>query len=84
MEHPLPFDRLFLYGYGDDRRGRIPSRAAIEYFRSRGRPDASMPTTGAGLLPCTSRLLAGPTLYRLPTVFIIHNAITRAISGARR
>ena len=78
VEHPPLFDRPFLYGHDDDRlRFAFFSRAAIEYFRSRGeRPDVfHAHDWHTGLLPVflKSFYWTDPTLYRSPTVFTIHN-----------
>ena len=78
VEHPPFFDRPSLYGYDDDRlRFAFFSRAAIEYFRSRGeRPDVfHAHDWHTGLLPVylKSFYWNDPTLYRSPTVFTIHN-----------
>jgi starch synthase len=86
VEHPPLFDRPHLYGYDDDRvRFAFLSRAAIEYFRSRGeRPDVFHGHDWhAGLLPVylKSFYWSDPTLYRSPTVFTIHNIAYQGTFG---
>jgi len=83
VEHPPFFDRPQLYGFGDrdfdDNHLRFAffTRAVLEYLRSRGeRPDVfSAHDWQSGLLPVylKSFYAGDPTLYRLPTVFTIHN-----------
>jgi starch synthase len=92
VEHPPFFERPFLYGsregeYGDNRlRYAFFSRAAIEYFRSRGeRPDVFHANDWhTGLLPVylKSFYWNDPTLYRSPTVFTIHNVAYQGNFGA--
>ncbi len=83
VEHPPFFDRPYPYGvgnadYGDNAlRFAFFSRACLEYFRSRGeRPDLiHAHDWQTGLVPVYLKAFYGddPTLYRLPTVFTIHN-----------
>jgi starch synthase len=78
VEHPPLFDRQGLYGHGDDRlRFAFLARAAIELFRSRGeRPSLFHGHDWqAGLVPVYLKAFYGddPTLYRMPSVFTIHN-----------
>jgi starch synthase len=83
IEHPDFFDRPHPYGeghrdYGDNRlRFAFLSRAALEYFRSRGeRPDVfHAHDWQTGLVPVYLKAFYwdDPTLHRLPTVFTIHN-----------
>ncbi|HET8646398.1 MAG TPA: glycogen/starch synthase, partial [Vicinamibacteria bacterium] len=83
VEHPPFFDRPFPYGegnrdYADNRlRFAFLSRAAIEYFRSRGeRPDVfHAHDWQGGLAPVylKSFYWDDPTLHRVPSVFTIHN-----------
>jgi starch synthase len=78
VEHPPFFDRPRYYGEDDDRlRFAFLSRAAVEYFRSRG----DRPTVfhahdwQAGLVPVYLKAFYSddPALYRMPSVFTIHN-----------
>jgi starch synthase len=83
VEHPPFFERAFPYGeggrdYPDNRlRFAFLSRAALEYFRSRGeRPHVfHAHDWQAGLVPVflKSFYWDDPTLHRTPTVFTIHN-----------
>lgn len=83
VEHPPFFERPNPYGVGnhdyEDNRLRFAffSRAAIEYFRSRGeRPDVfHAHDWQTGLLPVYLKAFYwdDPTLYRSPTLFTIHN-----------
>jgi len=79
VEHPPFYDRPVIYGdYGDNRlRFAFLSRAAIEYFRSRGeRPDVfHAHDWQTGLVPVYLKAFYGddPTLHRSPSVFTIHN-----------
>jgi starch synthase len=83
IEHPPFFDRPTPYGegntaYGDNRlRFAFLSRAALEYFRSRGeKPDVfHAHDWHAGLVPVylKSFYWDDPTLHRCPCVFTIHN-----------
>jgi starch synthase len=83
VEHPPFFDRPQPYGVGnrdyDDNRVRFAfhSRAALEYLRSRGdRPQVvHAHDWQTGLVPVflKSFYWDDPTLYRVPTVFTIHN-----------
>jgi starch synthase len=83
VEHPPFFDRPNPYGVGnhdyEDNRLRFAffSRAAIEYFRSRGeRPDVfHAHDWQTGLVPVYLKAFYwdDPTLHRSPTLFTIHN-----------
>ncbi len=87
VEHPPFFDRPVPYGDYEDNRLRFAflSRAALEYFRSRGeRPDVfHAHDWQTGLLPVylKSFYWDDPTLHRSPSVFTIHNV---AYQGRRR
>jgi starch synthase len=92
VEHPAFFDRPHPYGAGnqdyDDNRLRFAflSRAAVEYFRSRGeRPDVfHAHDWQTGLLPVYLKCFYwdDPTLYRSPTLFTIHNLAYQGNFGA--
>jgi starch synthase len=83
VEHPPFFDRQGIYGdfngdFGDNEfRYAFFCRAVLEFCRSRGfRPDAfHAHDWQTGLLPVylKSFYADDPTLYRVPTVFTIHN-----------
>jgi starch synthase len=83
VEHPPFFERPHAYGAGnldyEDNRLRFAflSRAAVEYFRSRGeRPHVfHAHDWQTGLVPVylKSFYWDDPTLHRMPTVFTIHN-----------
>jgi starch synthase len=83
VEHPPFFDRPYPYGEGnrdyEDNRLRFAflSRAVLEFFRSRGERPSVFHTHDwqTGLLPVYLKAFYwdDPTLYRLPTVFTIHN-----------
>ena len=83
VEHPPFFERAELYGdrggdYHDNRlRFAFFARASIEYFRARGlRPDVfHAHDWQAGLVPVylKSFYWADPAVYKMPTVFTIHN-----------
>lgn len=83
VEHPPYFDRHGIYGdgYGDfgDNAFRFAffCRAVLEFCRSRGyRPDVvHAHDWQTGLLPVYLKAFYAddPTLYRVPTVFTIHN-----------
>jgi starch synthase len=79
VEHPPFFDRPVPYGDYEDNRLRFAflSRAALEYFRSRGdRPDVfHAHDWQAGLVPVylKSFYWDDPALHRSPCVFTIHN-----------
>jgi starch synthase len=79
VEYPPFYDRPVLYGdYGDNRlRFAFLARAALEYFRSRGdRPSVfHAHDWQTGLVPVflKSFYWDDPTLYRMPSVFTIHN-----------
>jgi starch synthase len=83
VEHAPFFDRPFPYGvassdYPDNAlRFAFFARAALEYFRSRGRrPDVfHAHDWQAGLVPVylKTHYLDDPTLRRMPTLFTIHN-----------
>jgi starch synthase len=87
VEHPPFFDRPDLYGdYGDNNlRFAFHSRAALEYFRSRGqRPDVfHAHDWQTGLVPVylKSFYWDDPTLHRSPSVFTIHNVAYQGIFG---
>jgi len=78
-EYPPFYDRPVLYGDYDDNRLRFAflARAALEYFRSRGeRPSVfHAHDWQTGLVPVylKSFYWDDPTLYRMPSVFTIHN-----------
>lgn len=79
VEYPPFYDRPVPYGDYEDNRLRFAflSRAALEYFRSRGeRPDVfHAHDWQTGLVPVYLKAFywADPTLYRSATVFSIHN-----------
>ena len=79
VEYPPFFDRDAIYGdYADNRlRFAFLARAAVEYFRSRGeRPSVfHAHDWQTGLVPVYLKAFYGddPTLYRMPSVFTIHN-----------
>ena len=83
VEHPPFFDRQGIYGdakgdFGDNEfRFAFFCRAVIEFCRSRGyRPDVfHAHDWQTGLLPVYLKAFYpdDPTLYRVPTVFTIHN-----------
>lgn len=79
VEYPPFFDRPVVYGdYGDNRlRFAFLARAAVEYFRSRGeRPSVfHAHDWQTGLVPVYLKAFywEDPTLYRMPSVFTIHN-----------
>src|SRR5262245_23746086 len=87
VEHPPFFDRDVLYGdYGDNhRRFAFLARAALEYFRSRAeRPDVfHAHDWQTGLVPVYLKAFYwdDPTLYRVPSVFTIHNVAYQGIFG---
>jgi starch synthase len=87
VEHPSFFDRQVVYGDHDDNRLRFAflSRAAIEYFRSRGqRPDVfHAHDWQTGLVPVYLKAFywGDPTLYRTPTLFTIHNVAYQGVFG---
>jgi starch synthase len=92
IEHPAFFDRPHLYGVGnadyEDNRLRFAflSRAALEYFRSRGeRPDVfHAHDWQTGLVPVYLKCFYwdDPTLYHMPTLFTIHNLAYQGNFGA--
>ncbi|HET7293952.1 MAG TPA: glycogen synthase GlgA [Vicinamibacteria bacterium] len=92
VEHPAFFDRAQLYGeggldYADNRlRFAFLSRAAIEYFRSRGeRPSVfHAHDWQAGLVPVYLKAFYwdDPTLHRMPSLFTIHNASYQGVFGS--
>lgn len=83
VEHPPFFDRGGLYGdfagdFGDNElRFAFFCRAVVEFCRSRGfRPDVfHAHDWQTGLLPVYLKAFYpdDPTLYRVPTVFTVHN-----------
>ena len=83
VEHPPFFDRQGIYGdangdFGDNEfRFAFFCRAVLEFCRSRGyRPDVvHAHDWQTGLLPVYLKAFYAddPTLYRLPSVFTIHN-----------
>jgi len=91
VEYPEFFNRAYPYGdgngdYGDNRlRFAFLSRAAIEYYRSRGeRPDVfNAHDWQTGLVPVYLKAFYwdDPTLYRMPCVFTIHNASYQGVFG---
>ena len=91
VEHPPFFDRPTPYGdhntaYEDNRlRFAFFTRAVIEYFRSRGeRPDVFHANDWqTGLVPVYLKAFYwdDPTLYRVPTLFTIHNVAYQGIFG---
>jgi starch synthase len=88
VEHPPFFDRGgVVYGDYDDNRLRFAflSRAAVEYFRSRGqRPDVfHSHDWQTGLVPVYLKAFYwdDPTLYRSPSVFTIHNVAYQGVFG---
>ncbi len=91
IEHPSFFERGLPYGeagadYPDNRlRFAFLSRAAIEYFRSRGERPSLFHAHDwhAGLVPVylKSFYWDDPTLYRMPSVFTIHNASYQGVFG---
>ena len=87
VEHPPFFDRPLPYGDYEDNRLRFAflSRAALEYFRSRGeRPDVvHAHDWQTGLVPVylKSFYWDDPTLYRTPCVFTIHNVAYQGVFG---
>jgi starch synthase len=92
IEHPPFFDRPFPYGIGNDDyadnrlRFAFLSRAALEYFRSRGeRPDVfHAHDWQTGLVPVYLKVFYwdDPSLYRSPTLFTIHNVAYQGNFGA--
>jgi starch synthase len=92
VEYPPFFERPYPYGvgnddYGDNRlRFAFLSRAAIEYFRSRGeRPDVfHAHDWQTGLVPVYLKCFYwdDPTVYRTPTLFTIHNLAYQGNFGA--
>jgi starch synthase len=92
IEHPAFFDRPYPYGMGNDDyadnrlRFAFLSRAALEYFRSRGeRPDVfHAHDWQSGLVPVFLKVFYwdDPTLYRSPTLFTIHNIAYQGNFGA--
>jgi starch synthase len=79
VEYPPFYDRAVPYGDYEDNRLRFAflPRAALEYFRSRGeRPSVfHAHDWQTGLVPVYLKSFYGddPTLYRMPSVFTIHN-----------
>jgi len=92
VEHPPFFDRPTPYGENnrayDDNRLRFAffSRAVLEYFRSRGeRPDVVHANDWqTGLVPVYLKAFYSddPTLYRMASVFTIHNVAYQGQFGA--
>lgn len=92
VEHPPFYDRAAPYGFGntdwDDNRLRFAflSRAALEYFRSRGeRPDLfHAHDWQTGLLPVYLKTFYwdDPALHHTPTVFTVHNLAYQGNFGA--
>jgi starch synthase len=93
VEHPPFFDRSGIYGdqngdFGDNEfRFAFFCRAVIEFCRSRGyRPDVfHAHDWQTGLLPVYLKSFYpdDPTLYRVPTVFTIHNLAYQGQFSAR-
>jgi starch synthase len=79
IEYPPFYERDAVYGdYADNRlRFAFLARAAVEYFRSRGeRPSVfHAHDWQTGLVPVYLKAFYGddPTLFRMPSVFTIHN-----------
>jgi starch synthase len=79
VEYPPFYDRAVPYGdYGDNRlRFAFLSRAALEFLRSRGERPSVVHAHDwqTGLVPVylKSFYWDDPTLYRVPSVFTIHN-----------
>jgi starch synthase len=79
VEHPPFYDRPVIYGRYDDNRLRFAflSRAALEWFRSRGERPSLFHAHDwqTGLVPVYLKAFYwdDPTLYRMPSVFTIHN-----------
>ena len=79
IEYPPFFDRDTIYGDYPDNRLRFAflARAAVEFFRSRGeRPSVfHAHDWQTGLVPVYLKAFYGedPTLFRMPSVFTIHN-----------
>jgi len=92
VEYPPFFDRPYPYGVGNDDYPDNPlrfaflSRAAVEYFRSRGeRPDVfHAHDWQTGLVPVYLKCFYwdDPTLHRSPTLFTIHNLAYQGNFGA--
>jgi starch synthase len=88
IEYPPFFDRDVPYGEYEDNRLRFAflARAALEYFRSRGeRPSVFHGHDWqTGLVPVylKSFYWDDPTLYRMPSVFTIHNVAYQGQFGA--
>ena len=92
VEHPPFFDRNGIYGdangdFGDNEfRFAFFCRAVLEFCRSRGyRPDVfHAHDWQTGLLPVYLKSFYpdDPTLYRVPTVFTIHNLAYQGIFSA--
>jgi starch synthase len=88
VEYPAFFDRDVIYGDYDDNRLRFAflARAALEYFRSRGeRPSVfHAHDWQTGLVPVYLKAFYwdDPTLYRMPSVFTIHNVAYQGQFGA--
>ncbi len=91
IEHPSFFERGLPYGeggadYPDNRlRFAFLSRAAIEYYRSRGERPSLFHAHDwhAGLVPVYLKTFYwdDPTLFRMPSVFTIHNASYQGVFG---
>jgi starch synthase len=87
VEHPPFYDRAVPYGdYADNAlRFAFLSRAALEYFRSRGeRPDVfHAHDWQTGLVPVYLKAFYwdDPTLYRSATAFTIHNVSYQGVFG---
>jgi starch synthase len=91
VEYPPFFERAQIYGeggmeYADSRlRYAFLSRAAIEYYRSRGERPSLFHAHDwhAGLVPVYLKAFYwdDPTLHRMPSVFTIHNAAYQGVFG---
>jgi starch synthase len=79
VEYPPFYEREAVYGDYDDNRLRFAflPRAALEYFRSRGERPSLFHAHDwqTGLVPVYLKAfyLGDPTLYRMPSLFTIHN-----------
>jgi starch synthase len=88
LEYPPFYDRPLVYGDYDDNRLRFAflARAAVEYFRSRGERPSLFHAHDwqTGLVPVYLKAFywADPTLYRMPSVFTIHNVAYQGQFGS--
>jgi starch synthase len=87
VEYPPFYDRPALYGDYDDNRLRFAflSRAALEYFRSRGERPSLFHAHDwqTGLVPVYLKAFYwdDPTLSHMPSVFAIHNVAYQGLFG---